>query len=102
MSCSLFNDADDVTDALCGIVFQKYVNVVLVCFHSGNCPVVLACKIAYSTFYEVVDTILQQRLPLLCHKYDMYFKIVFASVSAIAAILHKFISSYYMFTKSML
>jgi len=40
--------------------------------------------------------------PILCHKYDMYFKIVFASVSAIVAILHKFSSSYYMFTKSVL
>ena len=61
MSCSLFNDADDVADAFCGIVFQQYVNVVLV------------CKMAYGTFYKVVDTILQQRFPILCHKYDMHF-----------------------------
>ena len=62
--------------------------MVLVSLNSDNRPVVLLCKIAYGTLYKAVDAVLQQCFSLLCHKYDMHFKIVFASVSAIAAVLH--------------
>ena len=95
MSCSLFDDADDVAGALCGIVFQNIL-------HSDNCPVVLLCEIAYGTLYKAVDAVLQQCFSILFHKYDMYFEIVFASVSAIVAVLRKFSSSYCIFTKPML
>ena len=86
MRCSLFDDADDVADAFCGVVFQKYVDMVLVCFRSNDVPVVLLCKIAYGTFYKAVDAVLHQCFSILCHKYDMHFKTVFTSVSAIAAV----------------
>ena len=98
MCCSLFDDADDVTDAFCGIVFQKYVDMVLVCFHSNDVPVVLLCKIAYGTFYKAVDAVLQQCFSIICYKYDMHFKIEFTSVSAIVAVLYKFSSSCCIFT----
>ena len=99
MRCSLFDDADDLTDAFCGVVFQKYVDMVLVCLRSDNRLVVLLCKIAYGTFYKAVDAVLQQCFSILCHKYDMHFKTVFTSVSAIVAVLHRFSSSCCIFTK---
>ena len=102
MSCSLFDDADDVADAFCRIVFQQYMDVVFACLHSDNCPVALLCEIAYGTLYKAVDAVLQQCFSILFHKYDMYFEIVFASVSAIVAVLRKFSSSYCIFTKPML
>ena len=72
MRCSLFDDADDVADAFCGVVFQKYVDMVLVCFHSNDVPVVLLCKIIYSAFYKVVDAALQSGLSVLRDKHTMH------------------------------
>ena len=57
--CSLFDDADDVADAFCGVVFQKDVDMVLVRLHSDNRPVFLLCKMAYGILYKAAGAVLQ-------------------------------------------
>ena len=85
-----------------GEVFQKYVDVVYICLHGDDLPVVLLRKIDDGSFYKIINTMPQQRFAIFCHEDNVHLEVILATVSVFVAVLHNSCSSYRIITKSVL
>jgi len=63
-------------------------DVILVCFHGYDIPIVLFCNVAAGSFNEIVNSVYQKDFTVFCDKDNMYFQAELAAIFTIVSVLH--------------
>ena len=78
--CLPCEDPDDVTYTFSIVVLQQDMDMVLVCLHSDDVPMIMFGKIMDGFLNELVYAVLKQSFPIFGDQYDMGFQVILTTI----------------------
>ena len=88
VGCLLFNQFNNVTYSIRGVVAYQKMDMVFIGFHSYNAVAFGIADIVYLLFHIISNRAFKYLFAKLSYKDDMYFQVIFAPVVAIISVIH--------------